>query len=222
VHVGAKPAVKLEKTFDSQGGQQEGYGQPHRINREQHNALEDGVLGGGESEDDGENRADTGRPAKSEGETDDEGAACGAAAFQVVEALVGVEGVYAKQTGQVQDKQNDDDAGDLRQGGFVAREQLSYLGRNRAQRDKDDAEAKDERERVQHSLAQQARLLRLQFFDPRTRDKRYIAGYEGKHARREKRNQAGHKGSNWKRKTCHRVIFYPPEGLAPSTKWFLR
>ena len=54
--------------------------------------------------------------------------------------------------------------------------------------------------RVQHDLAQQTRLLRLQLFHSRPRDQRHIAGNQRQDAGRQKRDQSGSERCYWQRK----------------------
>src|SRR5208282_547147 len=102
MHVGAEAAVKLEKAFDSKGSQEEWHCQSHRIDRQQHDSLCDRVLGGGESQDNRQDRSYAWRPAESEGEADHKGAPRGATAFYAVQARVRVQSFDFENSGEVQ------------------------------------------------------------------------------------------------------------------------
>src|SRR5580693_5608680 len=115
MHVDAEAAVKLEKALEQERSQQEWHGESQRIDREQRDAFGDRVLGGGESQNDGQDRSHARGPAEGESETNHERSPGGAAAFYAVQSCIGVESFDLEYSGQVQTEQNNDYAGDLGQ-----------------------------------------------------------------------------------------------------------
>ena len=111
-----------------------------------------------------------------------------------MQARIGQQSLDLKDAGQVQTEENDDHSGDAGEQRFVLRENLADLGRDRAQRDKDDAEADDERGRIEHHLAEEFAFFQLQLLDADAGDQGNVSGHERKHAGRQERDQSGDKG----------------------------
>ena len=78
---------------------------------------------------------------------------------------VGQQSLDLKDAGQVKTEENDDHSGDAGEQRFVLREDLADFGRDRAQRDEDDAEADDERGGIEHHLAEELAFFQLQLLD---------------------------------------------------------
>jgi hypothetical protein len=104
---------------------------------------------------------------------------------------VGQQRFDLENAGQVQAEKNNDHSGDAGEQRFVLREHLADFGRDRSQRDEDDAEADDERGRIEHHLAEELPFFQLQLLDADARDQGNVSGYERKHAGRQERDQPG-------------------------------
>src|ERR1700678_3746105 len=111
-------------------------------------------MSGGESKNDGQDRAHARGPTESESEANHKRAPRGAATFHAVQARIGVESFDLEYSGQVQAEENNNYARDLRQGRAVARQHLADFGRDRSQSNEDDAESENEGDRVQHDFPQ--------------------------------------------------------------------
>src|SRR5260370_27917308 len=70
----SKVLIENHKLADAERGEQERNGEACGVNGEEQDATGDGVTGGGERENGGENRADARRPAEGERETQEEDA----------------------------------------------------------------------------------------------------------------------------------------------------
>src|SRR5882757_8464723 len=210
--------IELEKASDSDRSEQEGDRQARRINREQENSLRDGVLRSRKSQHERQDWAHARSPSKGEREADDECSPCSGTALETMESRVGEQGFDLKDAGQVQSKHNDDGAGDPRQQRFVLRKQLPHFGGNRAQRDEDDAEADDERGRVQHHLAKKLALIRFQLLDAHSRNQRDVSRHQREHAGREKRNQPGSESQKRQVESGHTYIVAIARAISAHSK----
>src|SRR3569833_3307712 len=84
VQMTAKARVESQEALDAERRQQKWHSQSRRIYDKQEDAFYDRVLRTGDDQHSGEIRADTGRPAKSEGEADNECAYSAALALHLV------------------------------------------------------------------------------------------------------------------------------------------
>src|SRR5277367_7169711 len=102
----SEASIELQEALDSKGSDQERYGQPHRIDRQQTHALQYRILRGSEAENHRQDGAYARRPSEGKGKANQKRAARRTSTLHAVQALVRVQRVDAKNSGQMQAKQN--------------------------------------------------------------------------------------------------------------------
>src|SRR4029077_8017935 len=188
--VRAEPLEPDEKPIERQRGEEEGNGESEGIGGEQHRAVRNAPLGGGERENGAQDGTDTGCPRGTEGDSDEPGP-------KVTERLVGkLEPKLPREKGglddpqEVQPEEDDDDAPDSADPDLPMQEQHAEDRGARAQADEDGGEAGHERKRVE----QRRSAPDFQLVSGEPREEPDVARDERQDAGGEKAQQSGEKG----------------------------
>ncbi len=184
---GIEKAIKLA---DAQGCEQKGNAKTRGVGGEERNALPDRVLRTGDRQNACQDRPDTGRPAKGESATDNEGPQDAQRLLRYMHALFTVQGFDGNEPCHVDSKKNQQHARHLAQKRQILEKRRTDGGCGCPQRDEDDRKTQNERDRIEQHRSPlrcpQGRFARTHGGHVDTRHERQIARHKRQHARREK------------------------------------